>query len=139
MQTLPGNHTAVLTRQENKAGCNLRRLRRTTHRCSTKLVLRLFVHGRGDKRSPDWPRADGVDTDAFGNLLVMQSTGESHNGAFAGSVVEEIRAANVCVDGRAVADCVAALHVLKGVLGEVEVGVDVGVEGLEPLVSLVQH
>lgn len=70
------------------------------------------------------------------DLLVVQSTGEGHNGAFRGGVVEQVRAAYVCVDRGTVADGVAALHVLEGVLGEVEVGVDVGVERFQPLVSV---
>ena len=134
MQTLPGNHTAVLTGQENKACCNLRRLPRTAHRCRAQLILRLFGHGRRDQWSPDGSGADSVDTDTFGDLLVMQSTCEGHDGAFGGRVVEQVGAADVCVDGSAVVDGVAALHVLEGVLGDVKVGVDVGVEGLQPLI-----
>lgn len=70
MQALPGNHTAVLTRQENKAGCNLRRLRRTTHRRG-ELLLRRMVHGGGDQGSPDGAGADGIDADPSGDLLVV--------------------------------------------------------------------
>lgn len=66
----------------------------------------------------------------------MQSTCEGYNGAFGGGVVEQVRASDVCVDRSAVAHGVAALHVLEGILGEVEVGVDVGVEGLQPLLSV---
>ena len=99
------------------------------------MILRFFGHGRRDQGSPDGAGADGVDTDALGDLLVMQSTCEGHDGAFGGGVVEQVGAADVCVDGRAIVDGVAALHVLEGVLGEVEEGVDVGVEGLEPLIS----
>lgn len=66
----------------------------------------------------------------------MQSTCEGHNGALGGGVVEQIRTAYVCVDGSAVDDGVAALHVLEGVLGKIEVGVDVGVEGFQPLLSV---
>lgn len=72
----------------------------------------------------------------MGDLLVMQSTCEGHNCAFGGGVVEQVRASDICVDGGAVADGVAALHVLESVLGEVEVGVNIGVEGLQPLLSV---
>lgn len=139
MQTLPSNHTAVLTSQENKARRNLRRLCRPPHRRSTQLVLSLFRHGGGDERGPDRAGADGVDADAVGDLLVVQAAGEGDDGAFGGGVVEEVGAADVGVDGGAVDDGVAAVHVREGVLGEVEVGVDVGVEGFEPLVSVCRN
>ena len=66
----------------------------------------------------------------------MEPAGEGDDGAFGGGVVEQVRAADVGVYGAVVDDGVAALHVREGVLGEVEVGVDVGVEGQEPLVSV---
>ena len=66
----------------------------------------------------------------------MESAGEGDDGAFSGGVVEEVGTTYVGVYGSAVDDCVAALHVLEGVFGEVEVGVDVCVEGLQPLVSI---
>ena len=128
MQALPGYHTAVLTRQKNKARRNLRRLRRTTHGRRAQLILCLFRHGGGDQRRPDGPGADGVDADTVSNLLVMQAAREGYNGTFGGCVVEQIGAADVGVYGSAVDDCVAALHVFEAVFGEVEVGVDVDVE-----------
>ena len=66
----------------------------------------------------------------------MEAAGEGDDGAFGGGVVEEVGTADVCVYGGVVDDGVAALHVLDGVLGEVEVGVDVCVERQEPLVSV---
>ena len=88
MQTLPGYHTAVLTRQENEAGRNLRRLRGTAHRRPTELILCRLVHGRRDEGSPDRPWADSVDTDPFTDLLVVEAAGEGDDGAFGGGVVE---------------------------------------------------
>ena len=136
MQTLTRNHTAILTSQKHKTRRDLRRLRRTTHGRGAELILRLLVHRGRDERGPDGARADGVDADAPGDLLVVQAAGEGDDGALGGGVVEEVRAADVGVYGGAVEDRVAALHVREGVFGEVEVGVDVGVEGLEPLVSV---
>ena len=66
----------------------------------------------------------------------MQTAGEGDDSAFGGGVVEEVGAADVGVYGGAVYDCVAGFHVREGVFGEVEVGVDVCVEGFEPLVSV---
>ena len=66
----------------------------------------------------------------------METAGEGDDGAFGGGVVEEVGAADVGVYGGAVYDCVAGFHVGEGVFGEVEVGVDVCVEGFEPLVSV---
>ena len=65
----------------------------------------------------------------------METAGEGDDGAFGGGVVEEVGAADVGVYGGAVYDCVAGFDVGEGVFGEVEVGVDVCVEGFEPLVS----
>lgn len=99
------------------------------------MVLCLFRHGGGDQWSPDGPRADSIDTNTVGDLLVMQSACEGHYGAFAGGIIQQIRASDISVDRGAVADGVAALHVLESILGEVEVGVDIGIEGLQPLLS----
>ena len=136
MQTLPSNHTAILTGQENKARRDLRRLRRPAHRRGAELVHRRLVHGRGDQGRPDGAGADGVDADAVGDLLVVQAAREGDDGAFGGGVVEEVGAADVRVHGGAVDDRVAGFHVREGVFGDVEVGVDVRVEGLEPLLSV---
>ena len=139
MQALPSNHTAILTRQENKARRNLRRLCRPSHRRSAQLVLRLFRHGGWDERRPDGAGTDGIDADAVGDLLVVQAAGEGDDGAFGGGEVEEVGAADVGVYGGAVDDGVAGLHVREGVFGDVEVGVDVRVEGFEPLVSVCRN
>ena len=66
----------------------------------------------------------------------MEAAGKGVDGAFAGGVVEEVGAADVGVDGGVVDDGVAGFQVREGVFGEVEVGVDVGVEGGEPLFSV---
>lgn len=135
MQTLPGNHAAVLTGQEDEAGRNLRRLGGAAHG-RRELVLGAVVHGRGHERGPDGARAHGVDADALADLLVVEAAGEGDDGAFGGGVVEQVRAADVGVDRGAVEDRVPAFQVLEGVFGEVVVRVDVGVEGLEPLLSV---
>lgn len=134
MQALPRDHTTILTRQENKAGRNLRRLRRPPHRRG-ELILRILLHRGRDERCPNGSRADGVDTDAKGDLLIVETAGEGDDGAFGGRVVEEVGAADVGVYGGAVDDGVAGFHVREGVFGEEEVGVDVCVEGFEPLFS----
>ena len=129
MQALPGYHTAILTRQEHKARRNLRRLRRTTHRRRAQLILCLLRHGGGDQWRPYRTGTHGVDADTVSDLLIVQAAREGYDGAFGGGVVEQIGAADVGVYGGAVDDCVAALHVFEAVFGEVEVGVDVDVEG----------
>ena len=95
-----------------------------------------MLHRGGDQRRPDGARTDAVDADAELELLVGQAAREGDDGAFGGGVVEEIRAADVGVDGGAVDDRVAGFHVLEGVFGDVEDGVDVGVEGADPLFSV---
>lgn len=66
----------------------------------------------------------------------METASEGDDGAFGGGVVEEVRTSDVGVYGGAVYDCVAGFHVGEGVFGEVEVGVDVCIEGFEPLISV---
>lgn len=68
----------------------------------------------------------------------METAGEGDDGPFGGGVVEEVGAADVGVDGGAVDDGVSGFHVREGVFGEEEVGVDVRVEGFEPLFSEVK-
>ena len=133
MQALPRDETAILTGQEDEASRNLRWLARSAHR-RAELILRILLHGRGDQRGPDGAGTNTINSNAEADLLVRQAAGEGHNGAFGGGVVEQVRAADVGVHGGAVDDGVAGLHVLEGVLAGVEEGVDVGVEGAEPLV-----
>ena len=134
MQTLPGHEAAVLTRQEHETGRNLTRLPGPAHGRS-ELIQSVFLHRRGDQRRPDGAGTDAVDADAEFELLVREAAGEGDDGAFAGGVVEEIRAADVGVDRGAVDDRVAGFHVLQGVFADVEHGVHVRVEGADPLVS----
>ena len=134
MQRLPGNQTTILTRQENKTRRNLRRLSRSPHWRPTELIQGILLHRRRDQRRPDRTRSNGIDSDAERDLLVGETAGEGDDGAFGGGVVEEIGAADVGVYRGAVDDRVAGFHVLEGVLGDVEGGVDVGVKGFEPLV-----
>ena len=94
-----------------------------------------MLHCARDQRRPDGPRADTVDADPELELLVGETAGEGDHGALGGGVVEEIRAADVGVDGGAVNDGVAGFHVLEGVFADEEDGVDVDVEGVEPLIS----
>ena len=136
MQTLPTNHTTILTRQKHKTSRHLARLSRPSHRRRAKLIHSITLHRTRDQGCPYGARAYGVDADAVGDLLVVQTAGEGDDGAFGGGVVEEVGAADVGVYGGAVYDCVAGFHVREGVFGEVEVGVDVCVEGFEPLVSV---
>lgn len=136
MQALPTNQTTILTRQKHKTRSNLTRLSRPPHRRRTKLILCILLHRTRDQWGPYRSRADGIDADAVGDLLVMETAGETYDGTFGGGVVEEVGTADVGVYGGAVYDCVAGGHVCETVFGEVEVGVDVCVEGFEPLVSV---
>ena len=99
------------------------------------MIQSILFHRRRDQWGPYGAGSDGVDTDTELDLLVGQATGEGDDGTFGGGVVQEIGAADVSVDRGAVDDGVTGFHVLQRVLGDVEIGVDVGVEGLEPLIS----
>ena len=94
-----------------------------------------MIHRARHQRRPDRARTNSVDADAVADLLIRETASEGDDGAFGGGVVEEVGPADVGVYGGVVDDGAAAGHVWQGVFGEVEVGVDVGVEGGEPLVS----
>ena len=135
MQTLPGHEATILTRQKHKTGRDLTRLPGPPHR-RRELIQSIFLHRGRDQRRPYRARTDAIDADAEAELLVRETPCEGHDGAFAGGVVEEIRAADVGVYGGAVDDRVAGFHVLQGVFADVEHGVHVCVEGADPLVSV---
>jgi len=137
MQTLPAHKTTILTRQKHKARRDLARLPWPSHRRPAKLIHGITLHRARDQRRPHGPRTDAIDADAEGDLLVAEAAGEGDDGAFAAGVVEQVGAADVGVYRGVVDDGVAGFHVFEGVFGHVEVGVDVCVEGFEPLVSMV--
>jgi hypothetical protein len=135
MQALARDKATIGTRQEHKASGDLARLPRPPHR-ACELLLGLLGHGRRDQGRPDGARTHGVDADAVLDLLVGEAAREGDDGAFRGGVVEEVGTADVRVDGGAGDDGVAALHLWEGVFGEEEEGVDVCVEGGEPLIPI---
>ena len=134
VQALATNRTTIHTRQPHKAARDLARLAGPSHRAA-ELLLCVLIHRRGNERRPHRPGADGVNADPFAELLVREPAREGHDGALGGSVVKQIGAPDIRVDGRVVDDRVAGGEVWEAVFGEVEVGVDVGGEGVEPLVS----
>lgn len=95
-----------------------------------------MLHRRGDQRCPDGTGTDGIDADTELELLIGETAGEGDDGALGGGVVEQVGAADVGVYGGAVDDCVAGFQVLEGVFADEEHGVDVCVEGFDPLVSV---
>jgi hypothetical protein len=156
MNDLPTDLRAVRRSKENKHSRDLTRLSATANG-SVEALLRVLRHGRHDQRRPNRTGSNGVDADALGHPLVAEPVGEGGDGALGARVVEQVWAADVGVHASVVDDGVAFGHVWEGVLGEVEEGcwdflvsfvqvvvvvvvwqawltVDVGVEGLEPLV-----
>ena len=83
-----------------------------------------------------WSRTHGIHTNSERDLLIMQTTSEGNDGTFARRVIEKVGTADVSIHGGVVDNDIAALHVLEGILGHVEVWMDVCVEGLEPLLSV---
>ena len=136
MQTLPTDQRAIRARQKHKARGDLAGLAGAPHGRLVEALLGGFVHGGRDQRGPDGTGTDGVDADALADDLVGEGAREGDDGAFGGGVVEEVGAADVGVDRGVVDDGVAGVEVREGVFGEVEVGVDVGVEGFDPLVAV---
>ena len=88
VEGLSSNGRAVWRSQEDKAGSDLRRLRRTANRAG-ELGLGLLVHGGGNQRSPDGTGSDCVDADAAANVLVVETAGEGDDGALCRCVVLE--------------------------------------------------
>jgi len=118
--------------QEDEASSNLRRLTGSSNGRS-ELLLSFLVHGCGNQRSPDRARGDRVHTDAATAVLVRKTTGKGDNGTLGAGVVEKIGATDIGVHRGVIDDGVTGLHVGQTVLGQVEEGVDVGVEGELPL------
>ena len=94
-----------------------------------------MLHRAWNQRCPDGSRTDTVNPDPEFELLIGEAAGEGNHGALGGSIVEEVGAADVGVDGGAVDDGVAGFHVLESVFADEENGMDVDVEGMEPLFS----
>lgn len=99
----------------------------------SRLCIVSHITSVSSKREHTRPRSNSVNTNALADVLVAETSGEGHNGAFCRGVVEEIRSADVGVDGSVVDDGGAGLHVGESILGDVEEGVDVDVEGVYPL------
>lgn len=135
MQALPAHKPRICTRQEYKARRNLTRLSWSTQG-TRKLLLRILTHRRRDQGCPYWTGTHSVDADAIAHLLVGEGARKRNDGAFGAGVVEKIRTSDVGVHGGTGEDCVAAAHLGKDVFGEEEEGVDVGGEGVEPLLSV---
>lgn len=133
MDRLAADSRAVRGGEEHDAGGDLAGLGGPAHG-TRKRLLGLVVHGGRDERGPDGSRGDGVDADALADELVAEAAREGDDGALGRRVVQQVGAADVGVDAGVVDDGGAPLHVREGVLGQVEEGVDVGVEGVEPLV-----
>jgi hypothetical protein len=138
MQALSTNKTTLRSRQKHKTSGNLYGLTGSSH-WARKLLLRILIHGRWDQRCPDRTRTDAIDSDAFLNLLICETTRESYDGAFRCGVVEQVGTADVGVYGGAGDDCVAGLHLREDVFGEEEERVDVGVEGVKPLLPIIHQ
>lgn len=132
VDSLPRDGRAIRAGKEDEARRNLTRLQRPPHR-TCELLHRLIGHGRRDQRRPNRARRHGINPDAPSNVLVGQAAGKGDDGAFGGSIVKKVRTTDVGVYGSVVDDGAAARHVGEGVFGHEKEGVDVCVEGVEPL------
>lgn len=133
MECLPAHARAVGRSQKHDAGGDFARLDGPAHG-ARELFLLLLRHGRGDKRRPHGTRRDGVDPDTLADLLVAEPSRERHDRPFRRRVIQQVGPADVVVDTGVIDDGAAWLHVRQRVLGEVEEGVDVSVERVDPLV-----
>lgn len=83
-----------------------------------------------------WPWADTIDTNAFLDLLVRQSSCECYNCPFSRGVVKQISPADIWIDRGTVDDRGSGLHMRKGVFRQIEERVDIGIEALFPLLPI---
>jgi hypothetical protein len=93
--------------------------------------LSIIVHSSGNKGSPNRSRADCVDTDILAEEDVGKTTSERDNGTLGGGVVEKDQI--IRIDGGVVDDSITTLHLRSEVLGQEPERVNVGVEGLDPV------
>jgi len=96
--------------------------------------LGLLVHGCCNEWCPYWAWRNRIDADSLADVLVAESSGERDDCPLCAGVVEQIGTAYVGIDASVVDDGASALHVGDGVFREVEEGVDVGIECVEPLI-----
>lgn len=129
---LTAQSAGVLTGQEDNTGRNLRWLTWPSLWCR-ELLLCLLAHCSRDEWRPNWTWCHGIHANTPVYVLVAETTGERDDGTLCRCVVEKIWTADVGIDGGVVDDCGAFGHVWEDVFGEVEEGMDVGVEGLFPL------
>ena len=132
MQRLAGDTRTIRTGQEHETRRDLARLTRSADR-GGKLLLCCGRHRRRNQRGPYGTRRDSVDPNALATELVGETPGETDDGAFGGSIVKQVGAADVRIDGCIVDDRGTVAHVWNRIFGEVEERVDIGGEGVLPL------
>lgn len=80
-----------------------------------------------------WSRTHTVHPDSILDLLVRQSPGKGNDSSLCGCIIKQIRATDIVVDRSAVDYRGAVLQMRNRVLGEIEDGMDVSIEGAFPL------
>lgn len=136
MQRLSTDEATIGARQKDKARSNLAGLADAPHGRRAQAAQLLLGHGADHQGRPDRAWRHRVDADPLADLLLGQSAGEGDDGAFGGGIVEQAWRTHVGVLGGVVDDAVASTQMRQRVLGKMEDGVDVGVEGAEPLLSV---
>lgn len=84
-------------------------------------------------RTRSW--TDGIDSDAFADLLVGQCSCESDNSTLSRSIVKQVPSSDVGVHGSTIDDGRASLEMRHCVFGQIEVRMNVGIERILPLLS----
>lgn len=83
-----------------------------------------------------WPWTNTIDTNAFLDLLIRQSSRECYNCPLRRGVVKQISPADIWIDRGTIDDRGSGLHMREGVFRKIEERVDVGVEALLPLLPI---
>jgi len=93
--------------------------------------LRLEI-GR-DERRPDWPRRHAVDANLTGNQALRQRFRKRMDGALSRGIIEQLFVSFESGDRSSVDNRAARLQMRDGGLRHVEIAINVGAEGVIPL------
>lgn len=72
------------------------------------VIVSKFIHGNKNQKERTVhtrTRANSIDSDAFANLLVGQSSCERNNGSLCRCIIEQVTSANIVIHRGAIDDC----------------------------------
>lgn len=134
VNSLAANEGTICRSQKDHACRYLGRLSGPPH-WARKIFDSLLAHRCRDERGPNWTRCDSIHANTFSNQLIAQPACEGDDGTLCRCVVQKVWTADVRVDTSVVDNACSSLQVWKRIFGDVKDRMDVGVEGVNPLVT----